>query len=66
MVLTKDYTVIVHHLKFHLEKFDQPPRGTSFNKIIDDWEKTYGYGYNFTKVQFNQLITTVTIAGDKR
>ena len=66
MGFTTDYAVLVHHLNLHLEKFSQTPQGTSFTKLIYDWEKTYGYSYKFTKVQFYQLITTVTITKDKR
>ena len=65
MGFTTDYAVLVHHIKFHLEKFYQTPQGTSFTKLLNNCEKIYGYGYNYTKVQFYQLIATVTIADDK-
>ena len=65
MGFTNDYAILFHHLKFHLENFSQTPQGTRFTKLIDNWEKIYVYGFKFTKVQFNQLITTVTITDDK-
>ena len=66
MGFTTDYTFLVHHLKFHLKKFSQTPQGTSFTKLIENWDKTYGYQYKFTKIYFDQLITNVTIANNKR
>ena len=66
MVFTTDFSILVHHLKFHLEQFFQTPQGKSFTKLLVDWDKTYGYGYKYTKKKFDLLITTVTTAGDKR
>ena len=66
MGFTTDYAIINHHIKFQLEIFDQTPQDTSFTKIIDDWEKMYGYGHKFTKNHFDQLIVNFTIADDKR
>ena len=66
MGFTTDHAFLVHHLMFHLEKFSQTPQGTSFTKLLDNWDKTYGYGYKYTNIQFDQLITTVTAANDKR
>ena len=66
MGFTTNYAVLVHHLKFQLECFPQTPQGTSFNELINDWVKTYGYGYKFTRFQFGQLITNFTIVGNKQ
>ena len=65
MEFTTDYSVLVHNLKFHLENFPLNPQGTSFTKLIDEWDKKYGYGYRFTKIHFNQLITNIIISNDK-
>ena len=40
MGFTTDYTFLVHHLKFHLKKFSQTPQGTSFTKLIKNWDAT--------------------------
>ena len=66
MGFTTNYAVLVHHLKLHLEIFAQTPQGTSFTKLVDDWEKKYRYGHKFTKIHFNQLIKNVTISSNKR
>ena len=66
MGFTTNYAVLVHHLNFHLEKFSQTPQGTSFTKLIDYWDKIYGYAYKFTKIHFDQKTTNVTIVNDKR
>ena len=64
MVFTAEYSVLVHHLNSHLEKFSQTPQGTSFTNLLDNWDKSYVYGYNCTNLQFYQLITTVTAVDD--
>ena len=61
-----DYSVLVYHINFHLEPFYQTPHGTSFTKLLDDWDKNYGYIYKYTKNKSNLLITTITTANDKR
>ena len=45
MGFTTEHPVIFHHLKFHLEQFDQTFQGTSFTKLLDDCNKTYWYSY---------------------
>ena len=66
MGFTTDHAILFHHLKSYLEKFSQIPQGTSSTKLINNWDKRYGYGYKFTKINFNQLITNLTIADNKR
>ena len=66
MGLTTDYSVLVHHFKFNLEKFSQTPQGASFAKLLENWDKSYEYNYKYTYIQFDQLITTVTTANNKR
>ena len=66
MGFTTYYAVLVHHLNFHLRIFSQTTQGTSFTKLINDWEKMYGYGNKFTKSHFDQLTVKITIADNKR
>ena len=50
MGLKKDYYILVHHLKFHLEKFSKTTQGTIFTTLLGDSDKTYGFGYKYTNV----------------
>ena len=65
MGFTTYYSALAHHLKFHLEELFQTPQGTSFNKPLGNWDKSYGYGNKYTKVILNQLITAVTTVDEK-
>ena len=65
MGFTTDYSVLVHRLKFHLDQFSQTPQGTRFTKLIKNWDKTYGYGYEYIEIKFDLLNKMVTTANDK-
>ena len=66
MGFTTEYAVLFHHLKSHQEMFAQTLQETSFTKLLNDWDKTYGYNYKYTNIKFDQLITTVTATDNKR